>query len=491
MADGVVGTFEALAGRNGRPSEGRWSRQAPHPKDAARAGRPQQQWGISRSMAPVCCYTADVMMNPFRNTRPGTAIVIVVCALISATGCWEAGEPSKSTPEVRANLEALGYVETLPVDGDGTETPVGVTRHDVLRSMAGLNLFTPRHLARAELLGMDGRLIHHWELDDGAPWQHVELCADGGLLAYVKDRELLRLAPDSTVRWRVHGRFHHDVTLTQGGDIWAPTRRVEIVELHGREIPLLVDFMAFFTGGGDLVREISLFDLFGAGISSSRVESIQRWTEENEILDRLAEVNVDEVEIVPADSPPDVFHLNSIEPIHRNIPGVCRVGDLLISVRNLNMVAVVDPTTLEVRWTWGPGELEMQHHATQLDSGHFLIFDNGVRRGASRIVEVSPSGSRIVWQYRGTDSHPFFSALRGSAQRLANGNTLIAETDAGRAFEVTAEGETVWELWTPLLGRPEKGKTRRAVYYRVIRITDSAYPGLKALGLSPEGFRND
>jgi len=338
---------------------------------------------------------------------------------------------------------------------------------------------------------MDGRLVHYWELDGGAPWQHVELCADGGLLAYVKDRELLRLAPDSTVRWRVHGRFHHDVTLTQGGDVWAPTRRVEIVELHGREILLLVDFMALFTGGGDLVREISLFDLFGSGISASRVESIQRWTEENEIFDRLAEVNADEVEIVPADSPPDVFHLNSIEPIHRNIAGVCRVGDLLISVRNLNMVAVVDPTTLEVRWTWGPGELEMQHHATQLDSGHFLIFDNGVRRGASRIVEVSPSDSRIVWQYRGTDSHPFFSALRGSAQRLANGNTLIAETDAGRAFEVTAEGEIVWELWTPLLGRPEMGKTRRAVYYRVIRITDPADPGLKVLGLSPKGFRND
>jgi hypothetical protein len=64
---------------------------------------------------------------------------------------------------------------------------------------------------------------------------------------------------------------------------------------------------------------------------------------------------------------------------------------------------------------------------------------------------------------------------------------LIAETDAGRTFEVTAEGEIVWELWTPLLGKLKKVNLRRAAYYRVIRITDPADPGLKALGLGPEG----
>ncbi len=304
----------------------------------------------------------------------------------------------------------------------------------------------------------------------------------------MKDRELLRLAPDSTVRWRIPGRFHHDVTPIQGGDIWAPTRRVDIVKLHGREVPILADRISLFTDGGDLVREISLLDLFGSWIRPRRARSIEQWTEENEILERLAEVDADEVEIVPADSPPDVFHLNSIELIHRAIPGICRVGDLLISIRNLNLVAVVDPETSEVRWTWGPGELEKQHHATQLDNGHLLIFDNGMHRGASRVVELSPEEGRIVWQYQGTDSHPFFSALRGSAQRMPNGNTLIAETDVGRVFEVTTDGEIVWELWTPLLGKPKEGKAHRAVYYRVIRITDPTDPVLKALGLSTEGF---
>ena len=32
-----------------------------------------------------------------------------------------------------------------------------------------------------------------------------------------------------------------------------------------------------------------------------------------------------------------------------------------------------------------------------------------------------------------------------SAQRLVNGNTLITEANMGRVFEVTKEGEVVWE----------------------------------------------
>ncbi len=37
----------------------------------------------------------------------------------------------------------------------------------------------------------------------------------------------------------------------------------------------------------------------------------------------------------------------------------------------------------------------------------------------------------------------------GSAQRLANGNTFICESAFGRLFEVTPEGETVWEYIIP------------------------------------------
>jgi hypothetical protein len=43
----------------------------------------------------------------------------------------------------------------------------------------------------------------------------------------------------------------------------------------------------------------------------------------------------------------------------------------------------------------------------------------------------------------------FFSPYISGAQRLPNGNTLITEGDFGRLFEVTAQGEVVWEYICP------------------------------------------
>lgn len=40
-----------------------------------------------------------------------------------------------------------------------------------------------------------------------------------------------------------------------------------------------------------------------------------------------------------------------------------------------------------------------------------------------------------------------------TAQRLANGNTLICEGDCGRIFEVTSDGELVWEFVNPYFCR--------------------------------------
>ena len=45
--------------------------------------------------------------------------------------------------------------------------------------------------------------------------------------------------------------------------------------------------------------------------------------------------------------------------------------------------------------------------------------------------------------------HNFFTPFMGSAQRLANGNTLLCESAFGRIFEVTREGYVCWEYVNP------------------------------------------
>ena len=68
---------------------------------------------------------------------------------------------------------------------------------------------------------------------------------------------------------------------------------------------------------------------------------------------------------------------------------------------------------------------------------------------SSRVIEVDPRTNETVWEYRDTPPYNFFSPYISGARRLANGNTLITEGMFGRMFQVTPDGEVVWEYVNP------------------------------------------
>ena len=96
--------------------------------------------------------------------------------------------------------------------------------------------------------------------------------------------------------------------------------------------------------------------------------------------------------------------------------------------------------------------------------GHLTVFDNGVDRGYSSVIELVPpidaDGSygwlpeggygpgAPVWTWEDPDD--FFSPFVSGAQRLANGNTLICAGATGHFVEVTFDGEIVWEYVNPI-----------------------------------------
>jgi hypothetical protein len=99
-------------------------------------------------------------------------------------------------------------------------------------------------------------------------------------------------------------------------------------------------------------------------------------------------------------------------------------------------------------------------HAPELqDGGGVLLYDNGgAERGFTRVVEYAldedAMTSRIVWEYPGElAADPWYCAAMGDADRLPGGNTLItagslfADNSRTRIFEVTPDGERVWEMW--------------------------------------------
>jgi outer membrane protein assembly factor BamB len=170
-------------------------------------------------------------------------------------------------------------------------------------------------------------------------------------------------------------------------------------------------------------------------------------------------------------------------------------GDhVLFCTRHQDTIGIVDWRSKRLVWTWGQGVLSGPHDATLLSNGNILVFDNGLSRGWSRVLEVNPERNEIVWEYHARAKKDFFTASRGSNQRLPNGNTLVAESDKGRAFEVTPDGKIVWEFLNPF--RNSKGD--RATIVRFYRLDAAAVAvieqkrgeGRRKADLSSTGSRN-
>ena len=80
-------------------------------------------------------------------------------------------------------------------------------------------------------------------------------------------------------------------------------------------------------------------------------------------------------------------------------------------------------------------------------------------REARRLEQLGPVTLAVVWSY---SANRFFSTNISGAQRLPNGNTLITAGVGGRMFEVTNQGNIVWEYLYPSFGTGGSNAVYRA-----------------------------
>ena len=114
----------------------------------------------------------------------------------------------------------------------------------------------------------------------------------------------------------------------------------------------------------------------------------------------------------------------------------------------LRTVAVLDLRQRRVAWALR-GDWEGIHDPSLLENGDLLLFHNAHAERRSVVLELDPLSAQLRWRYGGTPAQEFFTHCCGTAQRLGNGNTLVTESENGRAFEVTPEGEVVWDFRSP------------------------------------------
>ena len=344
-------------------------------------------------------------------------------------------------------LRSLPYLDFARDDANPSNS--GVTLFDEARSQPGYNLYTIRRERAAEIVNAAGEPVHRWQYGDRGNWARSVLLESGDLLVVGADpqRFLMLLAWNGDVVWRRELASHHDVSLTPDGNLvlLALTRR-DIRDIYPDHV-VRDDLVVMLSAGGETLATKSLFD-----IVSTRPDLFE--------LARIAPSNAGHI---------DLFHSNSVRWM--NLPHLAGSDPLygpnnvVVSIRHQDRVIIFDWQTSELLWAWGEGELSGPHDASILENGNLLIFDNGLARGWSRVIELDPRSKAIVWEYRAADLESFYTASRGGSQRLANGNTLITESGAGRAFEVTPDGDVVWEYWVP----SDSNRRRRSTIIRLYR----------------------
>lgn len=368
-----------------------------------------------------------------------------IAASKALVGLLRINEKSKDIRWPKENLEPRGLIDVDPV-----------------LSEPGYTLFTSTHDSTARLLDHSGRVVHAWKVEFNKIWDNQDHVLSLKTLSdsyfYLRDFYLypngeivlalhvagvtpwgvglVKLDQASNTIWHYSGYVNNDFEVAQSGNIFAVIHKIReepIEKVESIMPPFLEDHIATLDSNGNELATLSLITALEKSDYADLLYQLEYMHQENS----------------------DTFHTNSIEEVLSDDPGVpwLKRGNLLLSIRNLNALAVLNPKTEQIVYATGL-RTRMQHDIDLLPTGNLMLYDNrgSLRNGGqSRVIEFDPLTQAIVWKFEGTPEDPLHTEFWGAQQRLTNGNTLIVDPERGRIIEVTQDGKMVWDYRTPLV----------------------------------------
>lgn len=343
----------------------------------------------------------------------------------------------------------------------------GVVVYDSAKADNGYTLYSSSDAQKVMLMDMQGHVVHEWHMKYRSFWDksagikpprsasnifitRAYMYPDGDLLAlYIGigntpwGAGLVKMDKNSHLIWKYMAHTHHDMDVDPDGKVYVLTQGIvhkPIKRFTQLEPPWIEDYVSILSPQGKLLKKIAL--------TPALLHSI---------YGRLF-ANLPWFSVTGAG---DFLHTNSIQFITPRLAAhfpYAKAGDILISFREMNTIAVLDPVQRKIVWALH-GPWIGQHCPRLLTDGNILVFDNNGHfgpGGRSQVIEFAPETFATVWQYAGNKQRFFQSKIRGGEQRLPNGNTLITEEQAGILLEVTPRDKIVWKFVNSVRGGKEK-----------------------------------
>ncbi len=253
----------------------------------------------------------------------------------------------------------------------------------------------------------------------------LSVLRDGSLIfTFDGSISLQRIDACGKRQWAIGGEYHHAVTLDDTGEtVWTFDSEDTIVQVAVED--------------GSILRRFSMDDVIASNPMIDILEISRQHSSD------LGENTRNTKGIWTKNT----FHLNDVDPLPAAIAdrfGDFDTGDLAVSARNLNLVFVVDPDTLEVKW-WRSGAMQRQHDPDWLPNGEIMVLNNRMSRDFSEIISIDPETFERTTLFDGR-KNDFYTRIRGKLQRTADGTLVVTSSQQGRAFEVNRDGDVVFEI---------------------------------------------
>ena len=327
---------------------------------------------------------------------------------------------------------------TTPAFADGRDNPLVYVapehRAGYRIIVAALNL--EDSFWGALLLSPDGEVIHSWNLstshlptnkaeDHMKNLYGVHVYSDGSVIFNMQEDGggIVKVDACSNPVWGLEGDYHHVISPTQEGSFWSFTGTME----HFNQ-----DLVLASEHTGEILKTIRMKDVRKANPGLHIWDLYNHGFNKPAVKKKLG----------------DMTHGNDIDPLNEELARLFpqfKPGDILVSYATTNLVFVLDPESLKVKW-WRVGATDFQHDPDWEQDGSIVVFSNNKRtRKFSDIVSINPATYRHEILLKGR-KYNFTPGINGMHQKTSYGTRMITSAQQGWAFEVNDRGRLVFSF---------------------------------------------